>query len=362
MGRGWAPVVRQVWALALGLMAVGCDDDGHPPQIADPGPQVAVVGQVLLVLVQASDPDGDALDYTFSSPSPMFEDAASLVVGPDGRAIFSWTPLADDLGRHAVELQVTDGTFETALPFTVEVRGAGEGSEPKFTEPLAEGLVHDLADGPCVPTLAIAVSDPDDTEIALRQEEPILAGAELTVSPEGLQGLWSWCPTEAQQTAAGVHELVLAADDGVNPPTILRFSIFLRRDGESCPCTCEDDGHEDDDELAQALGDAPLPEGALMGRLCPLDEDWHLLELSARARVRAVLSSTSSSSSGPDMALQLTTDTDFPVAMSATPGTSMEAIDSECLDPGRYALRVFAPQAEAAGDYKLSHVLGANGC
>jgi hypothetical protein len=358
---GRAAVAGRAWALALGLTAlVGCGDDGHPPQIADPGPQVAVVGQGLVVLVQASDPDGDALDYSFTSPTPSLEDAAALVVSPDGRAIFSWTPLAEDLGRHAVELQVTDGTFETALPFTVEVRGAGEGSEPTFTEPLAEGLVHDLADGPCVPTVAIAVSDPDDTEIELRQEEPLLAGAELTGAPGGLQGLWDWCPTEAQQAAAGVHELVLAADDGANPPTLLHFSIFLKRDGESCPCACEDDENEDDDELAQALDGVPLPEGALMGRLCPSDEDWHLLELTARARVRAVLSSASMPA--PDMALQLTTDTGFPVVLAATPGTAMEAIDSECLDPGRYALRVFAAQTDFASDYQLSYVLDANGC
>lgn len=353
---------RAAWvrgALALGLAALaGCEDDGHPPTLADPGPQVAVVGRALVVLVQASDPDGDALEYSFMSPTPSLADAATLVVSPDGRAIFSWTPLADDLGQHAVELQVTDGTFDTALPFTVEVRGAGEGSEPTFTEPLAEGLVHDLADDPCVPDLAIVVSDPDDTEIELRQAEPLLAGAELSVSPSGLQGLWSWCPTEAQTSAAGVHELVLAADDGTNPPTLLRFSIFLERGGDSCPCTCEDDEREDDDELAQVLDDALLPEGALMGRLCPNDEDWHLLELPGRARVSALLSSAS----GVDMALQLATDTSFPVSVSATPGTAMERIDSECLEPGRYALRVFAPQAEAAGDYQLSYVLDVSGC
>lgn len=353
---------RVTWvrrALALGLAAAsGCEDDGHPPTLADPGPQVAVVGEALVVLVQASDPDGDALEYSFTSPTPSLVDAATLVVSPDGRAIFSWSPLADDLGQHAVELQVTDGTYETALPFTVEVRGAGEGSEPIFTEPLAEGLVHDLADDPCVPDLAITVSDPDDTAIELRQEAPLLAGAELSSSPSGLQGLWSWCPTDAQVAAAGVHELVLAADDGTNPPTLLRFSIFLERGGESCPCTCEDDAREDDDDLAHALDDAPLPEGALMGRLCPNDEDWHLLELTARARVRALLSSAS----GVDMALQLASDTGFPVSVSATPGTAMEGIDSDCLEPGGYVLRVFAPQAEAGGDYQLSYVLDVSGC
>jgi hypothetical protein len=357
----WAAVAHRARAVTLGLVAVaGCeDDDGHPPRIADPGPQVAVVGRELVVLVQASDPDGDALDYAFSSPTPGLDDAAALAVSPDGRAILTWTPLAEHLGRHVIALHVTDGVYEASLPLTVDVRGAGEGSEPSFSEPLAEGLVHDLADGPCLPTLSIAVTDPDDAAVELRQEEPVLAGAELTVSPSGLQGLWDWCPNAGQQAEAGVHELVLAADDGANPPTLLRFSIWLRRDGQSCPCACEDDDGEDDDDLAQALANGAVPEGALTHRrLCPLDEDWVRIDLPQRARVLALLSGTPA----PDMALQLTTDTGFPVAMAATPGTSEESIDSACLEPGTYALRVFSPQTDAAGDYQLSHVLDVGGC
>ena len=346
-------------AAVPGLLALAaCDERGHPPHIADPGPQVAVVGRELVVLVQASDPDGDALDYALSSPTPALEDAAELVVSPDGRAIFGWTPLAEDVGRQVFELQVTDGTYEASLPLVVDVRAAGEGSQPAFTEPISEGLVHDLADGPCVPTLSIAVADPDDAEIELRQAEPILAGSELTVSPDGLEALWDWCPSAAQQAEAAVHELVLAADDGSHPPTLLHFSIWLRRSGESCPCACEDDDREQDDDLARALAAAPVPEGTLTGRLCPLDEDWIHLELPTRARVRALLSGAPT----PDMALQLSTSADSPVALAVTPGSSMEAIDSECLEPGSYALRVFAPEAQAAGDYQLSHVLDANGC
>lgn len=349
-------VVR--WALGLAALA-GCDEAGHPPRLADPGPQVAVVGQPLVVLVRASDPDGDALDYAFSSPTPGLDDAATLAPSPDGQALLTWTPLAEHLGTHVIELQVTDGTYEAALPLAVEVRGAGEGSEPTFTAPLAEGLVHDLADGPCVPTLSIAVADPDDTEIELHQEDPVLAGSELTAAPDGLQARWDWCPTAAQQAAGGVHELVLAADDGKSPPTLLRFSIWLRRDGQSCPCACEDDDREDDDDLAQALASEAVPEGTLTDRrLCPGDEDWIHLELPQRARVRALLSGTPA----PDMALQLTTDTGFPVSMAAAPGTSEEPIDSACLDPGSYALRVLSPETEVAGGYQLSHVLDANGC
>jgi hypothetical protein len=355
---GWRRGLIRAGAVALAL-AAGCGDPGGAPRIADPGPQVAVVGQELVVLVQAADPDGDALDYAFASLTlPRLDDAAEIAVSPDGRALFTWTPVAGDLGAHVIELVVTDGTYEVSLSMPVEVRGAGEGSEPVFVEPVGEGFVYDLADGPCVPSVSITVDDPDDAAIELRQLEPILASAELTVAPDGRQGLWDWCPSAAQQAAAGAHELVLAADDGEST-TLKRLSIWLERDGVACPCACEDDDGEDDDDLAQALGNEPVPEGTLADRrLCPLDEDWVRIEVPARARVRALLSG----SLVPDMALELSTADGSPVALAATAGTSMEEIDSECLEPGSYALRVFSPQDDAAGDYQLSHVLDVAGC
>lgn len=535
--------------LALGP-SLACGDRGSPPRFAPLGPQVAVVGEELVLVLQASDPDGDPLEYSFSSLTlPGLREHAALVPTPDGRALFTWTPLAADLGDHVVEFVADDGAHEGRLPTAVEVRGAaGEGSQPVFVEPLGDGLVHDLAAGPCVPDLLIALTDPDDTMIELRQEPPLIAGAELDVTPEGFQGRWRWCPDAEQRARAGIHELRLAADDGDNPPTIKRFSVWLQRAGDDCPtvppslqhapvdvetladpeivatagddvglshppivfwstevvpieqmssvsmalvdgdarqgtyrvtlpnpavplgagvtaslhyrlavgdddgcfahspspdalhekrvtnpggagagpcqpcsydaqcggaadlclqigaeqracgkacsddddcalgltCSpspvvsvegqggrqcipevgacdvvaCEDDDAEPNDDLAQALANPPVPEGTLTGRrLCPLDEDWYHVALPQRARVLALLTGSSS----PDMALMLTTDEGLPVTLAATPGTSTEELDSPCLDPGAYALRVFTP-FDAPGEYQLGYVLDVSGC
>jgi hypothetical protein len=223
-------------ALAMAVLP-GCTDPGSPPRLAEPGPQVAVVGQELVVLVVASDSDGDALDYAVSSPTLAgLADAAAVLVTPDGRALFIWSPLASDLGDHMIELAVTDGSHEARVPMPVQVRGAaGEGSQPVFVEPRGEVLVHDLAADPCVPTLSIAVTDPDDADILLRQQAPIIAGSELMAAPGGLQGQWNWCPDASQRAEGGIHELVVAADDGDNPPTRKRFSVWLQRAGADCP-------------------------------------------------------------------------------------------------------------------------------
>jgi hypothetical protein len=235
---GRTAAVHRSWVVVLAVGALlGCSGPGSSPRLADPGPQVAVVGQELVVLVMAFDADGDALDYAFTSATlPTLADGAQILVAPDGRALFAWTPLAGDLGEHVIELSVTDGTYEVRQSMPVDVRGAvGEGSQPVFVEPRGEGLVHDFADGPCVPAISIMVSDPDDAQLVLSQEAPLIAGAELMLTPDGLEGQWNWCPDAAQRAEAGIYELLLAADDGDNPPTIKRFSVWLQRAGDDCP-------------------------------------------------------------------------------------------------------------------------------
>lgn len=532
-------------------LAASCGGRGEPPRLADVGPQVAVVGQELVIVLMASDPDGDPLEFSFASTSlPTLRERATLVPIPDGRALFTWTPVATDYGDDKwIEFSVDDGEHVTHMATRVDVRGAvGVGSQPVFLEPLGEGLVHDLGSGPCVGPVEIVVADSDDVEIELRQEPPLIAGAELSVMADGLRGEWTWCPSAEQRAAAGIHELVLAADDGDNPATTRRFSVWLQRAGDDCPTTpptvghpaadvetladpeliasasddvglplppivfwstevvpieqmsrvfmeridgtatqgtyrarvpnpavplgtgataslhyriavgdedgcfayspsadalheirvtnpggsgagpcqpcsydaqcggeddlcllhgteqracgkacssdsdcavglacsedevvsvdgasarqctpeagmcnvvtCQDDDSEPNDDLAQALANPPVPESSLKDRrLCPLDDDWYRIELQARARVDALLQGFS----GPDMALMLTNAAGVPVTLEANPGTSMERLQSPCLDPGDYALRVFSP-LPGAGDYDLGYVLAFGGC
>lgn len=222
------------WLLP-GLLAA-CGPDGAAPHLVDPGPQVAVVAQPLQLTLQAADPDGDALEYEFASVTITdFEDNAEVLVVPDGSGLFTWTPVAADLGEHSILFSVTDGQHHAQRTVAVEVRGAvGEGSAPVFRKPLGEGLVHDLLDDPCIPPVEIEIHDPDDTEIDLRLLPPFVDGVELTPVSGGLEGRLTWCPDAAQREAAGRIDLVMSADDGDNPPTLRHFTVLLAR-GEDCP-------------------------------------------------------------------------------------------------------------------------------
>ncbi|MEM7154076.1 MAG: Ig-like domain-containing protein [Myxococcota bacterium] len=213
-----------------------CGADGSPPHLVDPGPQVAVVAEPLQLTLQAADADGDPLEYTFGSATiENLEDNAELLVVPDGSGLFTWTPVAADLGAHSILFSVSDGEHETGRTVAIEVRGAvGEGSAPVFRKPLGEGLVHDLLDAPCIPPVDIEIHDPDDTEIDLRLLPPFVDGVELTVTDGGRAGRLSWCPDASQREAAGRIDLVMSADDGDNPPTLRHFTVLLAR-GEDCP-------------------------------------------------------------------------------------------------------------------------------
>ncbi len=222
------------WGGALALI-VGCGSEGRPPIVAAVDEQIAVVGQELVVTLQASDPDGDALGYDFSSLSlPDLSQTAALTVAPDGTALFRWLPIASQLGTHTVDFSVSDAEHEIYLPVRFEVRGAaGAGSAPIFREPLGSGEVLDLAKSSCV-DVVIEVEDPDSSEVALTERSGP-EGATLQVSADGLDGAWRWCPSAAQRSQAGHYELELSADDGDNPPTIKSYTLIIRRSSEDCP-------------------------------------------------------------------------------------------------------------------------------
>ncbi|MCA9656550.1 MAG: hypothetical protein H6712_30985 [Myxococcales bacterium] len=231
MGERWG---RGVGLVGIALAAMGCADGGVP-RFVDPGPQVAVVAETLQLSIIASDPDGDPLEYDFSSTTlENLRLHAGITVTPSGQALFTWEPRAGDLGDHLIDFSASDGRNEARISVPFEVRSAaGTGTAPVFRKPLGEGIVHDLEVSPCVPPIDIEVYDPDDAEVELSVLPPGIDGGTLEVSPDGLQGRWSWCPSAEQRAAAGIHELVLQADDGENPPTLKPFTIALGR-GE-CP-------------------------------------------------------------------------------------------------------------------------------
>lgn len=220
-------------ALSLGA---GCKR-GEPPTLLDVGDQVAVVGEQLVVQLVASDPDDDVLTFEFSADDvPDLEATTSLEKNPAGLGIFTFTPLASQIGLQVFDFSVLDGRHRTTLSVPIDVRGAvGVGSMPVFRRPLGAGTVLDLDQVACV-ELTIEVDDPDSASIALSEAAPRVEGAELSADPSGRSGTWTWCPSREQIEADDRYSLILRADDGDNPPVDKDYMIVLRRrSGDDCP-------------------------------------------------------------------------------------------------------------------------------
>lgn len=227
--------VRACCAISL-LGATACSI-GSPPELADLGDQTAVVGQTLTLQLFASDPDGDDLNFRFEAAGlPDAETTTSLTKAPDGHGIFTFTPLASQVGEHFIDFTVSDGRNKDRLTIRIEVKGAvGDGSLPVYRKPLGSGTVLDLEQADCV-DFEVLIEDPDSASVDLSVLPPVIKNSALTAEPNGLSGRWSWCPDRDQRSGPERYDLALQADDGDNPPVRKDFIIVLRkRSGADCP-------------------------------------------------------------------------------------------------------------------------------
>ena len=214
--------------------AVACGPS-TAPEITGLTDQVAQVGTELVIDLAGTDAEGDHLSYAFHAADlPTLDRAAELTESPSGVGVFRWTPVASDVGAHPVDFTVSDGGHATTVTITIDVRSAiGAASAPVFRQPLGTGTTIDLANDTCV-TLDIVIDDQDTPSVKITQDEPVIAGAELTVR-DGRTASWRWCPTREQQ-AEPRYTLELSADDGDNPRTTKEYLIVLRGGtGTSCP-------------------------------------------------------------------------------------------------------------------------------
>ncbi|MBA2543165.1 MAG: hypothetical protein H0V17_26220 [Deltaproteobacteria bacterium] len=176
------------------------------------GDPVAVVGTELVLDLDGTDPDGDRLSYRFEALDLADLDTrATIALTPSGSGVFRWTPLASDLGEHAIDFVVSDGALETTITVTITV--VDPITAPIFRAPLGSGTTLDLDVSPCL-EVEVVVEDPDSTQVQLAHLDEI-GGATLD-QRDGLSATWSWCPT-VEQRAVTRHTLVISADDGEHP-------------------------------------------------------------------------------------------------------------------------------------------------
>jgi len=213
---------------------VACGPDAAP-ELRGLSDQVAQVGSELTIELDGTDADGDRLEYGFRAADLTdLERRAEITQSPSGAGVFRWTPMAADVGEHAIDFTVSDGTRSSTVTISVDVRSAiGAATAPVFRLPLGSGTTLDVTQQPCV-DLDIVVEDQDSVRVQITQVDPVIEGASLT-SRDGLTASWHWCPTREQQ-AESPYTLVLAANDGDNPRTVKDFLIVLQGgSGASCP-------------------------------------------------------------------------------------------------------------------------------
>lgn len=256
------------------VLVCGCIGAGSAPTLSTIEDRVAVVGEELRIDLDGTDPDGDRLQYSFHAPAALveIENRTSMSVTPSGVGVFRFTPVAADLGAHAFDFVVSDGTNESVLTINIDV--VLTAGAPIFRSPLGTGATLDLAKKPCI-ELDVVIEDYDTADVTLSQEAPVIAGATLE-QRDATHATWKWCPSMVQR-AESRHTLVLGADDGTTK-TIKNFLVMLR---EPAGATCTDDAREPDDGPTQARDTTYPTYSSTANVVCKDDDDWYEVPLYA---------------------------------------------------------------------------------
>ncbi len=212
--------------------AVACGG-GAAPELSGLSDQIAQVGTELKIDLLGTDSDGDQLSYSYRI-ADIEDDSAVITQSPSGAGVFRWTPLASDVGEHAVDFTVSDGDNDTTVTINIDVRSAiGSATAPIFRQPLGTGTQMDLVTMKCL-DLDVVVEDQDSAQVTLALEEPFPMGMTLD-QEDGLTAKVRWCPTREQESE-NRYTIVISADDGDNPKIIKNYLIVLRGGAtQNCP-------------------------------------------------------------------------------------------------------------------------------
>lgn len=242
------------WTTLLLLVALvhapACEEDGagnHPPVFETIYHQVFRVGESgNRVIVTATDKDGDALAYSLRGKLwPRTDREEAFVWGREGdslpagmtfspeptKAVFTWDPLASQVGTHEVTFIVRDAYGGDEENISVEVRPSeeGGGGAPEFVTPSSY-------------VLQLVQTHTIDSVIAVRDDDSARVDLSLQGAPEGLdfkvlgadgkRAQFSWTPSEQQIGAQSIYGFLAVAVDPEGNRAEQRVRIVIRlKDG-----------------------------------------------------------------------------------------------------------------------------------
>lgn len=123
-----------------------------------------------------------------------------------GRAVWRYTPLAEDFGEHDVVFSAQTGERAGTTTLRLDIRAGS--SPPVFREPVGEGTTLDLRQSSCA-TISVLVESVADRDVVLSLAHAP-QGAQL-IQTESLAGQLVFCPTDAQIAAETLYPLEIQA-------------------------------------------------------------------------------------------------------------------------------------------------------
>ncbi len=188
------------------------------------------------LVLNANDPDGDALAY--------FKD---VPYGNISGNVFSWTPDYDDKGFHQIEFSVTDGSM---WDYDIVTIGVGNTNLMPVLEPIDNQLVNESE----TLDFTLNASSPDYDPIEYTASD-LPFGATL----DPTTGEFSWTPDYEQ---SGIYTITFRAYDGVfedleqmtievinvnRPPSFGQMPVYNANEGEELTIilNCIDPDNED---------------------------------------------------------------------------------------------------------------------
>ncbi len=237
-------------ALATALAIFGCaEEENRPPVLVPLADAEFRVNQPDQIQIFASDPDGDPLTFDFElDPEPRTRTEGITgrpqIQGGRDSALFFWTPGIADAGEgqfmdYGLTIIVKDDRGAKAserINLRVLNEGVGGSGTLRFVEPPGAGMAHDLSQRNCVDELRVLVKAdniPND-EVEITLEEPAPPGA--TLSGNGKERVFFWCPDEATLDQSLSHTIIFSARrKGGDTAVTKRFTVrFQRTAGAGC--------------------------------------------------------------------------------------------------------------------------------